>query len=670
MAGLALIVAAGLTSVLAAACLRLRSPLTTLLAAYVAFVANLVLATLVVSPFREMTRGGLAVVEGVLLVSVAVVWWRLGRPRPELRAPALDGVAVAFLLAIGVLLAYELVLALTVPANNWDSVSYHLPRVAAWIHHGGVYWVPNAPTDRINEFQPGAEQEIAFLFVATGTGLLYALPQFLAQLAILGAIFGAARRLGFAASPSAGAACLTATFGIFAYEASTAQNDLVAASLVAVAGCFLLDGGRTEAVVAGFAAGLGLGVKLTTILAWPVLIALAVLAGRRTFWRAAAGATAAFAAIACWTFVLNLHNTGHLLGHGGNRAENMTTPSWPGSLVNVLSILYTMLDLSVLWPAPIAILTALGLVAGVVVYRRSRDRREGIGVALPFLAPALMIVAAAVLAAATRALGSPVRGPGGSYNQLGFFGGLNNTADEDSSAFGPVGGLALLGVPVVLAALAPVRRVDRRQLVLAAAIPTYVILLALSAKFNPNLPRFLVVPAVLTAPLLAHLFRRRATAVAYAAVALLVIGLGVTRQEHKRLFSSYGRPWNLTQVEALAESGPKPASAALALFDAAVPPHATVGAVLADGDPSYVLGGKNFSRRVVYLPRRGAPQAAARAGARYVVVADQPEERPAANELKAAGWTIRPLAGYWLLAQAPLPQKHTVSDTTGPLQGA
>ena len=207
----------------------------------------------------------------------------------------------------------------------------------------------------------------------------------------------------------------------------------------------------------------------------------------------------------------------------------------------------------------------------------------------------------------------------------------------------------------MLAALAPVRRVDRRQLVLAAAIPTYVILLALSAKFNPNLPRFLVVPAVLTAPLLAHLFRRRATAVAYAAVALLVIGLGVTRQEHKRLFSSYGRPWNLTQVEALAESGPKPAAAALALFDAAVPPHTTVGAVLADGDPSYVLGGKNFSRRVVYLPRRGAPQAAAKAGARYVVVADQPEERPAANELKAAGWTIRPLAGYWLLAEAPLP---------------
>ena len=264
-----------------------------------------------------------------------------------------------------------------------------------------------------------------------------------------------------------------------------------------------------------------------------------------------------------------------------------------------------------------------------------------------------MILGAAVLAAATRALGSPVRGPGGSYTALGFFGGLNNTANEDVSAFGPVGGAVLLGVPAALAVVAPVRRVDRRQLVLAASLPTYVILLALSTKFNPFWVRFLMVPAVLTAPLLAHLFRTRAATVAVAAVSLVVIALGVTRQEHKRLFSSYGAPWNLTQVEAIAESGPKAASDALALFDRAVPPRATVGAVLSDGDPSYVLGGKNFARRVVYLPRHGVSEAAAKAGARYVVVADQPAERPAAEELKAAGWKLTPLAGYWLLAQAP-----------------
>src|SRR5262249_41562762 len=158
----------------------------------------------------------------------------------------------------------------------------------------------------------------------------------------------------------------------------------------------------------------------------------------------------------------------------------------------------------------------------------------------------------------------------------------------------------LLGIPAVLAALAPVRRVDRRQLVLAAAIPTYLVLLALPTQFNPFLTRFLVVPAVLTAPLLAHLFRTRSVAAAYLVVGLIVVVFGVTRQEHKRLFSSYGVPWNLTEVDAIAESGPKIASEALARFDRAVPVHATVGAVLSDGDPSYVLGGEDSGRRVVY----------------------------------------------------------------------
>jgi hypothetical protein len=42
-----------------------------------------------------------------------------------------------------------------------------------------VYWIPNAPTDRINEFQPLAEEEILFLFVATGKKALFGLPRFL-----------------------------------------------------------------------------------------------------------------------------------------------------------------------------------------------------------------------------------------------------------------------------------------------------------------------------------------------------------------------------------------------------------------------------------------------------------------------------------------------------------
>jgi hypothetical protein len=124
-----------------------------------------------------------------MLLGLALgVWWARGRPvlpldgaRRAAREIASDPLTGAFLVAVVVLLGYELLLVLTDPPNNTDSLTYHLPRVAAWVQHGGVYWIPNAPTDRLNEFQPLAEREIFFLFVATGKGALFALEATTAQ---------------------------------------------------------------------------------------------------------------------------------------------------------------------------------------------------------------------------------------------------------------------------------------------------------------------------------------------------------------------------------------------------------------------------------------------------------------------------------------------------------
>ena len=147
------------------------------------------------------------------------------------------------------------------------------------------------------------------------------------------------------------------------------------------AAAFLLLGSRArEDVLAGVAAGLGLGIKLTTILAWPVLIGLALLRGGRTLGRAGLGAAGAFLAVGCWGFVLNLAQTGHVLGHGGGRVGDTTTPSYPASLVTLLSILYTTLDLSVLWPRLIAALAVVGgIVAAVLLVRRRRRTGAGGG---------------------------------------------------------------------------------------------------------------------------------------------------------------------------------------------------------------------------------------------------------------------------------------------------
>ena len=380
-----------------------------------------------------------------------------------------------------------------------------------------------------------------------------------------------------------------------------------------------------------------------------MLIGLALLRGGRTLRRAALGAAVGFAAVGVWGFVLNLAQTGHVLGHGGGRVQDTATPSYPASLVTLLSILYTTLDLSVLWPRLIAALAVLGALAAAVLLVRRR-RREGAEVAVPFVAPFLVILAAAVVAGATSRLGTPVRGPNGSYSRLGFFGGLNNTADEDGSAFGPLGAVALWGLPVLAVPFALRRRVSARWFVLAASLPLFLLLLALQVKFNPWFSRFLIIPAALTAPLLASLLRSRRAAAAWLAVGFLVIALGITRLDTKRLVSPYGAPWHLSQAAALAESGHGAPARALAAYDRLVPARAPVGAVLTDGDPSYLLGG--IRRHVLFLPQDGAAAlaAAARSHLGYVVFADQVLERPAARRFAAAGWKLHRLAGYWLLA--------------------
>jgi hypothetical protein len=661
--GSVLILAAVLSSLLAASAVRFSSLVSTLLTAYLAFVANLGLVTLVLSPFREVTRGGLAVAEAVLLAAAVAAWAHRGRPLPPLGAARTAFAAISsspltllYLLVVSAGLAYELVLGLTAPPNNYDSLTYHLARVAAWVQHGGIYWIPNAPTDRMNEFQPLAEQQNLFLFVATHRDVLYALPQFLAELAILVSIYGAARRLGFQVRAAACSAFLFATFPLIALEASTAQNDLFVASLPAAAACLLLGSVGVEPLLAGFAAGISIGAKLTALLISPILVWLALARGRKASLIAAGGAVVGFVAIGCWSFVLNEVHTSHLLGHGQGRTEHTVSPSVHGTIVTAFSILYELMDLSVLWRLPIHLLAYVAVIpvglAGAYALRRTGVRRallDGSTVALPFIAPALMIVGGTILAFVTRRLGSPVRGSGGTYGEL------NNSGSEDATAFGPIGGVVLLAIPVLTAGAYFARKVDLRQLALACALPSFLILLSVETKFDPWLPRFLILPAALTAPLFASLFRNRVTTAAFLCVSALLLGLAATRDLMKPLESPYGAPWGISWVQALDETGQPVAATAFAAFEELAPPSACVGAVLNDDNPAYLLYGRHFRRRVVYLPAGNAELAASRASLTYAVIGTGPAEERAVGQFRAARWTIRGLgaSAYWTLAVAP-----------------
>ncbi len=637
-------------SALAALALGLPSLVSTLLAGYLAFVGNLALVTWGLSPFDEVTRGGLLGAELVLVAATAAAWWLRGRPsvpladaKTALRMIAADPVTLAFLAIVVAALGYELLLALTVPANNWDSLTYHLSRAAAWKQADGIHWIANAPTARMNEFQPLAEQEILFFFVAAGSGALYALPQYLAELAALVAVYGASRRLGFDQRAAACSAALLATFAAFALQATTAQNDLVAAALPVIAACFLLGGGPVEATLAGAALGIGLGVKLTTILTWPVLAWLVWQGGRRTAIRTAAGGVAAFLAVGVWGYVLNVIHTSHVLGYGQGRTDQSVSPSLVTDIHTVLLLVYRTLDLGRLSNPWIAAFAVAGIAAGAVAaWRRSSPA----AVALPLLAPALVLGLAPVLAWITRIAHVPVHDP-----IYGFA--LNRDANEDHSAFGAIGALAVLGAPI-LAFTA--RRRDRRQLALALTLPIFLILLGFYAKYNIWLTRFLLVPAGLTAPLFGRLLRGRAATAAVLVVAATTVALTLADDSSKPLHGLAGRPWQLTQPEALKENpaqvvGARTAAALLA-YDSRVPATACVGAVLDPDEWSYPLWGPRLQHRVFFLPSLTAAQTAAKENLRYVIVSTG-VNAPVAGQFKAAGWTTQLLGTFWTLAVDP-----------------
>jgi hypothetical protein len=664
--GLLLIGSAAATALLVAATARLPSLVSTLLAAYLAFVANLGIVTLALSPVHEVTRAGLGVTEATLLAGALALWWRRGRPglplvsaRAAARAVISDPLTALFLAGVVLLLAYEVLLG-TSPPNNMDSLTYHLARAAAWAQHGGIYWIPNAPEVELNAYQPVAEQQNLFLLVATGGGALYFLPQFLAELAILVAVYGASRRLGFEVRAAACSAFLLATFSVLALEAFTAQNDLVAASFVAVASCLLLGSDRLEPGLAGAAAAFGLGTKLTVGLALPILAWLAFTRGRRTLATALGGGVAGFVALGMWGYVLNIVHTGHLLGSGTGGVQDRGSPSYPGSVANAFYLMYGLMDASRLSSKLIHLLALAGLAiaVGLAAWALRRTGRlravgSGIGVAIPFLAPLLVIGGAAVVAFIARRWGFPIRGPGGLLGPLEE--NLNEEygriANEDYSAYGPVGIVALLAAGILTLRAYASRRVDARHLVLACALPIFLILVALTAVWVPFLIRYFLIPAVLAAPLLAHLFRSRATTAAYLVVAAISIGVTIAHDQPKPFNNPYGfgRPWNLTQVTALATNSDAYIGAALADYNKLVPAHACVGAVIDPNEPSYLLFGPKLEHHVVFLSSNDTVLTALRHGLFYVVITTG-VDRAVADQFKEAGWRIRPLASYWVLA--------------------
>lgn len=255
------------------------------------------LGTEVLSLLNGVTIAGYLTLYAAYGVGLVLVSGRLrksGHVTPDLPWYWLRDPWVVISVAIsGVLL----MLAIVSPPNNWDSMTYHMARVAHWAAQGNVaYYATHI--DRQLFLQPWAEYAILQGYVLSGSDVWANLVQWAAMVVTLVMVSLLARNLDLGRSGQLTAAIIVLTLPMGITEATTTQNDYVATMWVAILAVLIshqhrFSRGSTAALMIGAVVGLAMMTKATSyffiapLLLWwlvsrverkPAVIARAVLA--------------------------------------------------------------------------------------------------------------------------------------------------------------------------------------------------------------------------------------------------------------------------------------------------------------------------------------------------------------------------------------------------------
>lgn len=313
------------------------------------------LVTELLGLLRGLGFWGLAIAWAVLAAGLGVLLWR-GRPLRLPPVPRPGWPDAPLLLVPAAVCAATLLSALLSAPNNWDSMTYHLGRVAHWLRAGSVEHFPTTILRQLHQ-PPFAEYLLAHLQALSGGDRLAALVQWASMLGCLAGVSLVAKRFGASRPVQLLAAAIAVTIPMAVLQSSSTQNDLVLAlCLCAFADALLrledLDDVRAWLVLGG-ALGLALLTKGTAYLfAFPFLVWLAVRILRRRQWRALglAALAALFAlAIDAGHFVRNTRTYGSPLGpgrEGDHRyfVEQVTLGNFFAGPVRNLALHFGLLD--------------------------------------------------------------------------------------------------------------------------------------------------------------------------------------------------------------------------------------------------------------------------------------------------------------------------------------
>ncbi|KXK60865.1 hypothetical protein AWW66_16775 [Micromonospora rosaria] len=164
---------------------------------------------------------------------------------------------------VGGLLLVELVVALLAEPNNFDSQTYHLPKVEHWVQQQDLEFWPTAIHRQVT-IPPGAEYLLLHLRLFTGSDGLHNLVQWAAGVLAVLVVARIAAQLGGGRRAQALAAFLLATTPMVTLQATSTQTDLMVAAWVACVVTLALDGLRRRSGPATIVA-LGAATGLTAI---------------------------------------------------------------------------------------------------------------------------------------------------------------------------------------------------------------------------------------------------------------------------------------------------------------------------------------------------------------------------------------------------------------------
>lgn len=168
-----------------------------------------------------------------------------------------------FLLMISCILLATLTVALVYPPNNWDSMTYHMARVAYWIQNGSIDVYPTA-NDRQTHNPPLAEWAILHLQLLGHSDRFANIIQWFSFIVSIVVSTLIVKEFQLSLRAQWLAAVVAATIPTAILESSSTQNDLVVTSFCMSFAYFLIRFTRTLSAPDAVFCSLSLGLALLT----------------------------------------------------------------------------------------------------------------------------------------------------------------------------------------------------------------------------------------------------------------------------------------------------------------------------------------------------------------------------------------------------------------------